>query len=94
MTPENLRKMRLALRQGLEYEEYWARLMSEDPDDEGRPGPVDAGLSPEEILSTRAADIEAGGRGGERAVARRLGVSESTLQRYRTRFGLIPWPKH
>lgn len=46
----------------------------------------------QEILDARADDVRAGGRGGETAVGKRLGISDSEVQRLRTRFGLIPWP--
>ncbi len=50
-------------------------------------------LTRDEILAERAADLAAGGRGGELAVAKRLNSTESTVYRWRKRHGLIPWPK-
>jgi hypothetical protein len=51
------------------------------------------GLTRNEILAARAADIAARGKGGEGAIAKRLSVSESTVHRWREHHGLVPWPK-
>ncbi len=58
------------------------------------PDPPATGPTPSEILEAHFADIGDGGRGGERAIGKRLGLSEATVQRWRRRHGLIPWPKN
>jgi hypothetical protein len=62
------------------------------PDIESSPQ-ADSGPTRDELMSARTADILEGGAGGEKAVGRRLGLSEASVQRWRKRHGLIPWPQ-